>query len=137
MGKLDLLVRELQRDGIRVEDKGNHYRALCPFHEDKNPSLIMYKNLNGYRCMSCGVTGDVLDYLHIKKGMSFPRAVRYLNLKHEKALMFKQRPTMIEMVVAEEKSGVDVVAKYGRDFINSLFGAEIRRIVHEQQKDND
>ena len=43
-----------------VED--NHYgMALCPFHNDRHPSL--YVADNHYYCFACGEHGDVIDFV--------------------------------------------------------------------------
>lgn len=40
-----------------VEERGN---ALCPFHEDTDPSLYGWKNKHIYHCFGCSYTGDVV-----------------------------------------------------------------------------
>lgn len=53
--------------------------ALCPFHNDGNPSCKIYPGNRGFHCFSCGTGGDVLDftqgYFHIDKA----EAIRKLN----------------------------------------------------------
>ena len=47
--------------GISVE--GN--KALCPFHPDRHPSMVVYRD--GYHCFVCGAHGDAIDLVqHIK-----------------------------------------------------------------------
>lgn len=36
-----------------------HGMALCPFHDDHNPSLKLDKR---YYCFACGESGDVIDF---------------------------------------------------------------------------
>jgi len=50
--------------------------ALCPFHEDKNPSLSVTKEF--YHCFSCGAHGSVFDFLIQHKGLSFSSALKEL-----------------------------------------------------------
>ena len=44
------------------------HRALCPFHNDSNPSLTFSVRKNRYRCFVCGASGGpidlVMNYLH-------------------------------------------------------------------------
>ena len=42
--------------GIDVNDHG---MALCPFHNDRHPSL--YVSDDHYHCFACGEHGDVID----------------------------------------------------------------------------
>ena len=46
-----------KRLGIEV---GRH-KALCPFHEDRHPSLHFDIKRNRYKCFSCGASGNVID----------------------------------------------------------------------------
>jgi len=47
-------------DGVHEYEK--YYSALCPFHGDSHPSLLVYKR-GWFKCLSCGQTGD-LDRLY-------------------------------------------------------------------------
>lgn len=57
--------------------------ALCPFHDDNNPSLQIDSSKGIYKCFSCGAGGDVFGFVReyelLQNGgqkMSFPAAVR-------------------------------------------------------------
>lgn len=39
--------------------RGRH--ALCPFHSEKTPSLVLYPD--GFYCFGCGAGGDVIDFV--------------------------------------------------------------------------
>lgn len=47
---LDILVKEL---GIKGFDRGKSFFFLCPFHNDKNPSLSFEKINKFFNCFSC------------------------------------------------------------------------------------
>lgn len=47
--------------------------ALCPFHDDRNPSLSITREY--YHCFSCGAHGDSLDFLINLRGVSFKDAL--------------------------------------------------------------
>lgn len=36
----------------------DYIRINCVFHEDKNPSLVLYTNTGGFKCYGCGKTGN-------------------------------------------------------------------------------
>lgn len=46
--------------GIMVNRKG---LAMCPFHQDKNPSLKVYPNGKGFYCFACGAGGDQIKFV--------------------------------------------------------------------------
>ena len=57
--KDNVSLREVaQRYGIEVN---RHGKALCPFHNDRHPSL--YVADNHYYCFACGEHGDVIDFV--------------------------------------------------------------------------
>lgn len=59
---------------LRVEPFGSKYRALCPFHDDKKPSLQIDPEFKNYRCWACGAKGDVFTFLQEYEKISFVEA---------------------------------------------------------------
>jgi len=53
-----------------------HGKALCPFHNDKHPSMDVRKNF--YYCYSCNASGDVIDLAMHVRGITFKEAVNQL-----------------------------------------------------------
>ena len=49
---------------------------LCPFHDDKNPSLSVKSH--GYYCFACGAKGDLIKLVMQVKGIGFREALEYL-----------------------------------------------------------
>jgi len=62
---------------IDVKRAGNCYKALCPFHPDKNtPSLAIYKN--SVYCFGCGYQGDAISFIEDYLNLGFRDAVEWL-----------------------------------------------------------
>ncbi|MEO6807942.1 MAG: DNA primase [Isosphaeraceae bacterium] len=57
---------------------GSKYKALCPFHNDHNPSLELNPDRQSYKCWSCGAGGDVIDFVQNYERVEFPEALRML-----------------------------------------------------------
>jgi DNA primase len=55
----------LDRYGIAVRDYGGgDFAAVCPFHQDGEPSLDVYgERLERWGCFPCGLGGDVFDLI--------------------------------------------------------------------------
>jgi hypothetical protein len=51
--------------------------ALCPFHDDRNPSMSIRNNL--FHCFGCGEKGDAIDFVMKRQGLSFTEAVKTLH----------------------------------------------------------
>ena len=57
---------------------GSKFKALCPFHDDHNPSLELNPERQSFKCWSCGAGGDVFDFVKNYERVDFPEALRML-----------------------------------------------------------
>ncbi len=64
--------------GTHLEKKGKSHTGLCPFHDDKNPSLSVDQEKGLYNCFGCGESGDVFDLVKVVKGFSFTESLAFL-----------------------------------------------------------
>lgn len=50
---------------VKLIKSGHEFKACCPFHDDRTPSLTLYQSNAGWRwqCFGCGLGGDVIDWL--------------------------------------------------------------------------
>jgi hypothetical protein len=53
-------------------------RALCPYHEDKHPSLHFSRKKNIFKCFVCGATGDLFKLVMDSENLTFPEACDWL-----------------------------------------------------------
>ena len=60
---------------IPLIKKGKGYSALCPFHDDHDPSLSISQDKQIYKCFVCGNGGNVFTFVSNYKKVSFPEAV--------------------------------------------------------------
>jgi DNA primase len=67
---------ELISEYVPLKRAGKRYRALCPFHPDKDPSFYVHVERQNYRCFGCGATGDVISFVQRIDNLTFPEAVR-------------------------------------------------------------
>jgi DNA primase len=61
---------------INVIKKGRSYVALCPFHDDKNPSLNISKEKQIFKCFVCGTGGNAITFVEKYEKIPFDAAVR-------------------------------------------------------------
>lgn len=62
-----------ERYGVEVN---RHGKALCPFHNDRHPSLFV--DDDHYHCFACGEHGDVIDFTSKLHGLSLYDAAKKL-----------------------------------------------------------
>lgn len=58
------------------------HKALCPFHEDKHPSLTFYAKTNTYHCFVCEAHGSVIDLAMKMLHKPFFEACQWLADEH-------------------------------------------------------
>jgi DNA primase len=63
---------------LTLHRSGSKFKALCPWHDDRNPSLEINPERQSYRCWSCGVGGDIFDFVQNIEHVDFPEAKRML-----------------------------------------------------------
>lgn len=66
-------------------------RYLCPFHNDRNPSLTV-KGTH-WQCWSCGANGDVISFVQNYFHITFPEAVCKLADDFGISIPEEQKPT--------------------------------------------
>lgn len=74
--RIDLV--EVLSPYIKLQRSGASYKGLCPFHEEKTPSLIIQRGDSHYHCFGCGAHGDAIQFLMTHLRMSFLEAVESL-----------------------------------------------------------
>ena len=89
IGETDMLQLAMA-SGVALTRQGNIFRALCPFHRDKDtPSLVIYPATNSWACFgsNCGGKrggyngGSVVDWAMQMQGIGFKAAIRWLEAK--------------------------------------------------------
>ena len=69
--------------GIKLTRSGKELIGLCPFHDDRNPSLNIDPVKNVWHCKgACGEGGDVIEWVMRAEGVSFRHAVELLKREH-------------------------------------------------------
>lgn len=67
-----------ERLGLRV----SRHKSLCPFHEDRHPSLSYSVSRNTYKCFVCGEHGGVIDLAMKVLGKNFTDTCKWLADEH-------------------------------------------------------
>jgi DNA primase len=64
--------------GIELKKNSQGWFGLCPFHDDKTPSLSVTPSKNEWHCFGCGAGGDVIRFVEMFDRVNFKEAVRRL-----------------------------------------------------------
>ncbi|MDO8668663.1 MAG: DNA primase, partial [Candidatus Buchananbacteria bacterium] len=74
-------IADLMSEYIKLTPAGANFRALCPFHNEKTPSLIISPEKKIFKCFGCGAGGDIFEFLMKIEGLEFPEAKKVLAKK--------------------------------------------------------
>jgi DNA primase len=78
-------------DYLALRRVGSRFKALCPFHDDHNPSLELNPERQSFKCWSCGVGGDIFDFVKNIEHVDFPEALRML--ADRAGIVLERQPT--------------------------------------------
>ncbi|MBQ6516894.1 DNA primase [bacterium] len=74
--RLDIV--EVVSKVVVLKKSGANFWGLCPFHNDKNPSLSVNPQKGIYKCFSCGAGGDALKFIMKTQNKEFMEVVTEL-----------------------------------------------------------
>ncbi|MFG0298672.1 MAG: DNA primase [Phycisphaerales bacterium JB047] len=63
---------------LSLKPKGREYVGLCPFHDDRNPSMCVIPAKQIFHCFVCGTGGDVFTFVQKYHSMGFREALEFL-----------------------------------------------------------
>jgi DNA primase len=73
------LERLVVASGVELKRHGADLVGLCPFHDDRGPSLVISPRKNLWHCLgACQEGGSVIDWVMKSRGLSFRHAVEVL-----------------------------------------------------------
>src|SRR5271165_6850034 len=55
-----------------------NFIGLCPFHQEKTPSMSVHASRQFFHCFGCGASGDVFSFVQKIENITFPEAVRLI-----------------------------------------------------------
>jgi DNA primase catalytic core len=64
------IVRVIESYGVALKKTGQDHVGLCPFHDDKKPSLHVTASKGLWHCPACGAAGNVIQFVARKEGIS-------------------------------------------------------------------
>ncbi|NDL01609.1 CHC2 zinc finger domain-containing protein, partial [Photorhabdus bodei] len=135
------LVAVVEQQGRQLFKRGKDYVLLCPFHQEKTPSMVLSPEKNLYHCFGCHAGGSVLDWVMKTEGLSLRHAVERLRgeLGENPAIAPLVQPNEPAML-AEDEAGRQallnrVVEFYHQTLLNApeaLAYLEKRRLNHPE-----
>ncbi|MBQ8525016.1 MAG: DNA primase [Clostridia bacterium] len=63
---------------VSLKRAGSNVKGLCPFHSEKTPSFVVYKDTQSFYCFGCGAGGDVISFIMRQENLDYVSAVEFL-----------------------------------------------------------
>jgi len=105
---------------LPLHRSGSKFKALCPFHDDHNPSLELNPERQSYKCWSCGAGGDVFDFVIAFERVEFAEALRMLA---DRAGLALEKSNVATMPGASKSDLLSVNGWAEQEFVAALAGA--------------
>ena len=126
-------------DYLPIEKKGKNYFAICPFHDDHNPSLSISPEKQIYTCFVCGESGNVFNFVMNYEKITFYEAVVKVASKIGMLLDVKVTNKTIKKDDRYDKyyKMFDISCKYYQNNINSVYGKSAKEYLLKRKLDDD
>lgn len=85
--KQSILIEDFIAQYVELRRSGRCFVGRCPFHEDRDPSLVVFPETRSFHCFGCRAGSDVISFLRLKMNLSFTEALDAL----EQSLPFHDR----------------------------------------------
>lgn len=72
---MDLISSYVSLDSRR---QGRTHKGLCPFHNEKTPSFMVYEDTQSFYCFGCGAGGDAITFTMKIENLDYIEAVKLL-----------------------------------------------------------
>ena len=69
---------DLVSDYVQLKKAGRNFKGLCPFHQEKTPSFIVFPDSGNFKCFGCGKGGDVFTFYKEVERVDFREALEEL-----------------------------------------------------------
>lgn len=125
---------ELISQYVQLKKTGRSYKGLCPFHQEKTPSFIVFPDSGNFHCFGCGKGGDAFTFYMGVEHVEFREALQ--ELARRAGVELGTTPTVAPEVDAHRNRLVEInelAAEYYRNVLrNTGAGAAGRELIEKR-----
>ena len=110
---------EVVSEFVSLTKKGKDYKGLCPFHDDKNPSMSVSPTRGIFKCFSCGAGGNTVHFVMEHEKLTYPEALKYLANKYNIEVEEKEE-TEAERLAKTSRESLQTVSTYAQTYFNDI-----------------
>ena len=118
-------IEEVVADFVSLKRQGSGFVGICPFHDDRNPSMHVTPRLGIYKCFVCDAKGNAINFLMEHEKITYPEALEYLAKKYSIPIEYERKETDEEREQRTERESLYLVNAFAEKFfIDQLHNTE-------------
>lgn len=94
---------------VNLKRSGRNFVGICPFHDDKNPSMSVSPERNMYHCFACKAGGNAINFIQEYEKLNFPEAVEKLASMQNFTLEYTDEKSNFKKI---DKEALSIVKAY-------------------------
>ena len=71
-------IEEVIGQYVQLRRRGRTLSGLCPFHNEKTPSFVVYPDTQSFYCFGCGAAGDVINFVRKYNNLGYVESIKQL-----------------------------------------------------------
>lgn len=125
---------------LPITKRGKNYFAICPFHDDHNPSMSISEEKQIYTCFVCGASGNVFTFVQKYEKISFTSAVKkvasFIGINIDIKDDYKAKD---DNLIKYDKyyNMFSLATKLYQNNIRTVYGKEAKKYLHNRSIDDD
>ena len=123
-------------DYLKLTKKGKNYVAVCPFHDDHSPSLVVSKERQMFNCFTCRTGGNVFTFVMKYENVGFLEALQIVANK----IGYKLNATNLGNYENKNKKEYEIMEFAKKYYLNNIFtdlGTSARKYLEDRGINND
>ena len=125
-------IEEVIGDSIALKNAGRELVGLCPFHEDRRPSMYVSPQKQIFHCFVCATGGDVFKFVQLYHKMTPGESLRFLARRAN--ITLPERPRSGGGPARPDEAGREKVAslnEWACGFYEKLLAADAGRTARD------
>jgi DNA primase len=124
---------------VALRKAGKHYKGLCPFHQEKTPSFVVFPESQTFHCFGCGAGGDAIGFLMRAEQLGFREALERLAERAGIALVPARPPDAVLDARLARLAELNTMATawFSHVLWNTAHGEPGRRLLEQRGVDRE
>src|SRR5215207_2652016 len=125
---------DLVSNYVQLKKTGRSFKGLCPFHQEKTPSFIVFPESGNFHCFGCGRGGDAFTFYMGVEHVEFRDALQ--ELANRAGVELAHAPSLPPEVDAHRNRLIELnemaAAFYSNVLRNTAPGAAGRQVLEQR-----